>query len=95
MNWTPEGLEALGKRLINGHPTMELDPGDQEAELHWRPWGISRRTPKSKPITIYLCANCERVRSVMFLTEDRWLCTSCKNEGDARPAFFPITKPER
>ena len=92
MSWTPEGLEALGKRLIKGHPTLDLEPAEQQPVARWRPWGVSWKTPEPEPVTIYLCANCERVRTVMFLTEDRWLCTSCRNEGDARPALVPISR---
>lgn len=90
MNWTPESLAALDKRIINGHPAVEieLDPGPPEP--HWRPWGLKWKTAKPERQIVYLCANCERLGNVLFLTEDRWICTSCKNEGNARPTFVPV-----
>lgn len=44
------------------------------------------------PIVIYVCANCERARRVLFLSKDRWLCTHCRNEGSERPSFVPLTR---
>ena len=79
--------------VIKGHPKIELEPEAQPAEPHWRPWGIKWKEPKPEPVVIYLCACCERVRTVLFLSNDRWLCTACRNEGTERPSFIPIGKP--
>lgn len=38
---------------------------------------------------IYLCAGCGRLRPVIFLTGDRFLCTPCKTTGNERPTFVP------
>lgn len=77
-------------RVIGGHPALLLDPEPGAPEPHWRPWGIKWKHPKSEPVVIYLCANCERMRTVLFLSKDRWLCTACRNEGVERPQLVPI-----
>lgn len=84
MSWEP--------RVIGGHPALVLEPDDSltTPEPHWRPWGIRWKYPKSEPTVIHLCANCERMRTVLFLSHDRWLCTACRNEGTARPTVVPI-----
>ena len=79
-------------REIKGHPTIELEPSFPAVEPHWRPWGISWKQPEPQPVVIYVCANCERMRTVLFLSEDRWLCTACRNEGSERPTFIPVTR---
>lgn len=48
------------------------------------------QTVNSAGSLIYLCANCERMRTVLFLSKDRWLCTACRNEGTAQPTYVPI-----
>lgn len=44
------------------------------------------------PLLLTVCANCERVRTILFLSGDRWFCTSCRNEGDARPTQIPVRR---
>lgn len=44
------------------------------------------------PTTITVCANCERMRTVLFLSRDRWFCTACRAEGDARPTMIPLKR---
>lgn len=61
---------------IGGHPEAELIPED----------------PNVRNLTITVCANCERIRTVLFLSGDRWFCTSCRAEGDARPTMIPMTR---
>jgi hypothetical protein len=47
------------------------------------------------PTLITVCASCESMRSILFLsnghTRDRWFCNVCRAEGDARPKMFPIS----
>jgi hypothetical protein len=44
---------------------------------------------------ITVCANCESVHSVLFLSNDRWYCRNCKATGDARPTVIPLSRPGR
>lgn len=92
MAWQPDELEALDRSTIAGHPKLELDPAPTR-EAVWRPWGVRWKERTPEPVVVYLCANCERLRTVLFLTKDRWLCTACRNEGDAQPTFVPINRP--
>jgi translation initiation factor 2 beta subunit (eIF-2beta)/eIF-5 len=39
---------------------------------------------------ITVCANCGQMRTILFLTRDRWLCTKCKTEGAAPPNLYPV-----
>jgi hypothetical protein len=42
------------------------------------------------PVTITICANCEQMRTVLWLNKDRWYCRGCRAEGAAPPNMFPI-----
>lgn len=44
-------------------------------------------------IMITVCAECEKMRTVLFLHEDRWFCTNCRNEGVVAPTMVPLTRP--
>lgn len=44
---------------------------------------------------ITVCAECEALRTVLFLSKDRWYCTRCRAEGDARPTVIPLHRPQR
>ena len=44
----------------------------------------------SNPVVITLCAFCGEMRSVLWLTKDRWICRSCKAEGLQPPNMYPI-----
>jgi hypothetical protein len=46
------------------------------------------------PMRLSMCAGCERVKTIMFLSRDRWLCTHCRAEGDARPTQIPLRRPK-
>lgn len=43
------------------------------------------------PVTITVCAGCGQLRTVLFLSRDRWYCSACRVEGDARPTMIPIS----
>lgn len=60
---------------INGHPT-------QEFENLWDTNG--------PPITITVCADCGQMRTVLWLSKDRWFCSACKTSGDERPTMIPL-----
>lgn len=42
------------------------------------------------PVLITVCSGCGRMRSILFLSKDRWLCTGCRAEGTSPPNLFPI-----
>jgi ribosomal protein L37AE/L43A len=46
--------------------------------------------PEQEPLLITVCASCEQLRTILFLAEDRWLCTKCRAEGNTRPSLYPI-----
>lgn len=48
-----------------------------------------------QPQRISVCAECEQVRTILFLSRDRWYCTSCRSHGDARPTQIPLRRPGR
>jgi hypothetical protein len=48
---------------------------------------------KMPPLKITVCGSCERLRTILFFSKDRWLCTSCREEGDARPTQIPLRRP--
>ena len=43
------------------------------------------------PTLLTVCASCEKVRTILFLTGDRWYCTSCSTRGDAKPKLYPVS----
>lgn len=47
-------------------------------------------TVDGPPTLITVCAECQSVRSILFLDKDRWFCTTCKTEGASAPNMFPI-----
>jgi hypothetical protein len=56
---------------------------------------IDAHRPSASALKITVCANCERVRTILFFSADRWFCTACREEGDARPAQIPVSNPAR
>jgi len=42
------------------------------------------------PTLITVCAECGHVRSILFLTRDRWFCSQCRAEGVSAPNLYPI-----
>lgn len=39
---------------------------------------------------ITVCAECGEMRTILFLSRDRWYCSKCRIQGDARPQMFPV-----
>lgn len=37
-----------------------------------------------------VCAECGELRTILFLSDDRWYCSKCRTEGDTRPRMYPI-----
>lgn len=44
-----------------------------------------------RAFNLTVCAECGRMRTVLFLSRDRWYCTACRNSGDARPTTIPMS----
>jgi len=42
------------------------------------------------PTLITVCAECGKMRTILWFDEDRWFCTACKTEGATAPNLFPI-----
>ena len=43
-----------------------------------------------EPRLITVCANCGQLRTILFLSKDRWFCSKCRTEGATRPNLYPI-----
>jgi ribosomal protein S27AE len=41
-------------------------------------------------VMITVCCECGQMRSVLWLSADRWYCSKCKAAGDRRPTMIPI-----
>lgn len=39
---------------------------------------------------ITVCAECGEMRTVLFLSKDRWFCFRCKTSGASPPNLYPI-----
>jgi hypothetical protein len=42
------------------------------------------------PTLLTVCASCGKLRTILFLSHDRWLCTACRTEGRTQPSVYPI-----
>ena len=42
------------------------------------------------PVLITACAACGELRTILFLSKDRWFCYRCKTEGASPPNLYPI-----
>lgn len=38
-----------------------------------------------------VCAACGDVRTILFLTRDRWYCSKCRMTGIAPPQLYPVS----
>jgi hypothetical protein len=56
---------------------------------------VAAHRPHAPALQITVCAGCERMRTILFLSRDRWFCTACREEGDARPTQIPLSNPAR
>jgi len=45
---------------------------------------------RDQPVVITVCAECGAMRTVLFLSKDRWFCFKCRAEGAAPPNMFPL-----
>lgn len=67
--------------LIGGHPHVEAE----------------RDALGLPPIILLVCADCgEFLGKMLVLSEDRWLCTTCKSKSKPRRVVLSLaTAPER
>jgi ribosomal protein S27AE len=42
------------------------------------------------PTLLTVCAECGRLRTILFLDRDRWFCTRCRSEGKTAPRLYPV-----
>lgn len=47
-------------------------------------------TPDKPPTLLTVCAECGQLRTILFLTRDRWFCTRCRTDGATPPNLYPI-----
>ena len=38
-----------------------------------------------------VCAQCGAVRSILFLTADRWYCSACRFQCSVPPKLYPVS----
>ena len=38
-----------------------------------------------------VCAACGEVRTILFLSADRWYCSKCRMTGIAPPQLYPVS----
>jgi ribosomal protein L37AE/L43A len=46
-------------------------------------------------VTITLCSECGELRTILWLTNDRWYCRHCRAEGAGQATMIPISNPAR
>jgi hypothetical protein len=59
---------------IEGHPHLSLHINGNE----------------QPPTLLTVCAECGNLRTILFLSKDRWFCFTCKTEGASVPNLYPI-----
>jgi hypothetical protein len=42
------------------------------------------------PVLITVCCECGSMRTILWLSRDRYYCSKCKAAGDRRPTMIPI-----
>jgi hypothetical protein len=62
-------------------------------EGHPHAIGINPENGQESRIT--LCSECGELRTILWLTGDRWYCHTCRNSGVANSKVVPIHNPAR
>lgn len=84
----PPGLRRRGFRLgVGGLPAPDAMPPIKEISGHP---AVIAPNMNDDPVVLTVCAGCGHMRSVLWLSGDRWFCSNCRAEGDARPTMIPI-----
>jgi hypothetical protein len=42
------------------------------------------------PVLITVCAECGEMRTILWLTDDRWYCRTCRAAGSKPPNLYPV-----
>ncbi len=50
---------------------------------------------EGRKMRISVCAECGELRTILWLTGDRWYCRSCRAEGAGKSTLIPVTNPAR
>ena len=45
---------------------------------------------EQEPVLLTCCAECGQLKTILFLSRDRWFCFKCKTEGATPPNLYPI-----
>ena len=64
------------------------------ATVHGHPEGLAVN-PTGQENRITLCSECGALRTILWLTGDRWYCRSCRAEGAGGSKVIPISNPAR
>jgi len=70
-------------------PTANYEPHPDEIQGH--PVRELYLAPDVEPTLITVCAECGHMRTILFLSDDRWFCFRCKTEGHTKPHLYPVT----
>lgn len=57
--------------------------------------GIEYESADKRQLKVDVCASCGSMRSVLWLSVDRWYCRVCRNEGMQKPTMIPVSNPAR
>ena len=57
--------------------------------------GIEYQSVDGRQLTVTVCAECGKLRTLLWLTGDRWHCSACRAEGVGRGKLVPVSKPTR
>lgn len=69
---------------------MAANPNRHPHEISGHPVVELYLAADQEPVLLTCCANCGNLRTIVFLTGDRWLCFTCKTEGSTKPRLYPL-----
>jgi len=65
-------------------------PVDEPEVINGHPTVELVTSSEQPPALITVCAQCGNLRTILFLSKDRWFCYRCKTEGATPPNLYPI-----
>jgi hypothetical protein len=69
---------------------MAANPARHPDEIPGHPVVELYLAPEQEPMLLTCCAACGQLRTILFLSKDRWMCFRCKTEGQTKPNLYPI-----
>lgn len=57
--------------------------------------GIEYQSADGRELRISVCSECGELKTILWLSGDRWYCRSCRAEGVEAPTVIPVTNPAR